>query len=35
MSDREKGLDIAVQERLPTATYSYCAQYIAANIQTK
>jgi hypothetical protein len=35
MSDREKGLDIAVQEMLPTATHSYCAQHIAANIQTK
>jgi hypothetical protein len=35
MSDREKGLDIAVEEMLPTATHSYCAQHIAANIQTK
>jgi hypothetical protein len=35
MSDREKSLDIAVQEMLPTATHSYCAQHIAANIPTK
>jgi hypothetical protein len=35
MSDREKGLDIAVEETLPTATHSYCAQHIAANIRTK
>jgi hypothetical protein len=32
MSDREKGLDIAVEEMVPTTTHSYCVQYIAANI---
>jgi transposase-like protein len=35
MSDREKGLNITVKEMLSTATHSYCAQHIAANIQTK
>jgi hypothetical protein len=35
MSDRDKGLDIAVEEMFPAATHSYCAQHIAANIQTE
>ena len=35
MSDREKGLEKAVEEALPRAAHSYCAQHIAANIQVK
>jgi hypothetical protein len=35
MSDREKCLDIAVEEMLPSASHSHCEHHIAANIQAK
>jgi transposase-like protein len=35
MSDREKGLEKAVQEALPDADHSHCAQHIASNVQAK
>lgn len=35
MSDREKGLEKAVQEALPQADHSPCAQHIASNVQAK
>ena len=35
MSDREKGLEKAVEEALPRAAHSHCAQHIAANVQVK
>ena len=35
ISDREKGLEKAVQEVLPAADHSYCAQHIASNVQAK
>ena len=35
MSDREKGLEKAVQEALPQADHSHCAQHIASNVQAK
>jgi hypothetical protein len=35
MSDREKGLEKGVQEALPQAAHSHCAQHIAYNVQAK
>jgi transposase-like protein len=34
MSDRQKGIVAAVAEVLPDIQHSYCAQHIAANVQS-
>ena len=35
MSDREKGIALALEEVYPLAFHGYCCQHIADNIQTK
>ena len=35
LSDREKGIDIALVELLPSATHSFCVYHIMKNVKTR